>query len=50
MHPADPNRLAEEAVREHLRLVTRRQFLRNAGLCIGAAAFAGLGGTRRAAS
>ena len=46
MHPADPNRLAEEAVREHLRLVTRRQFLRNAGLCIGAAAFAGLGGTR----
>ena len=49
MRPPDPNRLAEEAVREHLRLVTRRQFMRNAGLCLGAAALPLLAGKSVAA-
>ena len=50
MRHSDSERLAQEAVREHLRLVTRRQFLRNAGLCIGAAAFVGLRGTQASAA
>ena len=40
----DPERLAEEAVRAHLRQVTRRQFIRNVGLCLGAAALPMLAG------
>ncbi len=49
MRPSDPSRLADEAVREHLRLVTRRQFMRNAGLCLGAAALPILAGESVAA-